>query len=288
MSCLLKVALKKEENEVTQKEVEIALLALGNIEFYEVPKELYLNELKEIIEHQQKHRNLTSLAYQSAWQFFIYRFYANGFLEDTIANELHFGREAARELEDLIKCVDSKRNTKENGGKEAKEVLLMWRWLYAIYDYLPMCELWNEELVGLLGSIVKLFRAAKDNYPDFRDDCLITFGRTAENTAVEIGAFLKSGAIGLFLEEVKQSTLEDEIMWNCLNFFLNISKRLKEKEEDEKKEEERKDKKRKIFERMEEEGFEDIVESLCDEISIQNEKYYNSFSLNISDYFVSG
>eukprot|EP00770_Monocercomonoides_exilis_P004990 MONOS_4966.1-p1 / transcript=MONOS_4966.1 / gene=MONOS_4966 / organism=Monocercomonoides_exilis_PA203 / gene_product=unspecified product / transcript_product=unspecified product / location=Mono_scaffold00139:54373-54763(-) / protein_length=89 / sequence_SO=supercontig / SO=protein_coding / is_pseudo=false len=31
MSCLLKVALKKEKNEKTQKEVEMALLALNNI-----------------------------------------------------------------------------------------------------------------------------------------------------------------------------------------------------------------------------------------------------------------
>ncbi|KAH7825155.1 uncharacterized protein MONOS_1472 [Monocercomonoides exilis] len=34
--CLLKIALKKEENEETQKEVEIALLALSNISPYQV------------------------------------------------------------------------------------------------------------------------------------------------------------------------------------------------------------------------------------------------------------
>ncbi|KAH7815823.1 uncharacterized protein MONOS_18291 [Monocercomonoides exilis] len=39
--CLLKVALKKEENEEIQKEVEIALSALTNSECFEIEQKLY-------------------------------------------------------------------------------------------------------------------------------------------------------------------------------------------------------------------------------------------------------
>ncbi|KAH7823182.1 uncharacterized protein MONOS_17621 [Monocercomonoides exilis] len=61
--CLLKAALKKEENEEAQKEKEMAFLALScHDEFYEIEKELYDNEIKEIIQHHQEHRNLTRLA----------------------------------------------------------------------------------------------------------------------------------------------------------------------------------------------------------------------------------
>ncbi|KAH7827994.1 uncharacterized protein MONOS_17235 [Monocercomonoides exilis] len=91
--CLLKETGKKEENEVIQKEVEMVLLALSCTYKYDnVSKELYLNEIKTIIEYHQEHHNLTRLAYQSAW------------------------REVAGELEDLLKCMDWKRKVK--GRKE--------------------------------------------------------------------------------------------------------------------------------------------------------------------------
>ncbi|KAH7816339.1 uncharacterized protein MONOS_18228 [Monocercomonoides exilis] len=65
--CLLKVALRNEENEESQKEVEMALLALRRIDtFHKIEKELYFNEIKEIIQHHQEHRNLTQLVYHHA------------------------------------------------------------------------------------------------------------------------------------------------------------------------------------------------------------------------------
>eukprot|EP00770_Monocercomonoides_exilis_P001753 MONOS_1742.1-p1 / transcript=MONOS_1742.1 / gene=MONOS_1742 / organism=Monocercomonoides_exilis_PA203 / gene_product=unspecified product / transcript_product=unspecified product / location=Mono_scaffold00032:108702-109626(+) / protein_length=267 / sequence_SO=supercontig / SO=protein_coding / is_pseudo=false len=151
VTCLLKVASVKEESEKNQKDVEIALLALCELGFYFIERELYLNEITEIIKHQQKHRNLTKLAYQSAWEFLIKRFIEDRNLEVMIANELHFAREARRELEELMRCIDWKRK----GENEAKEVLVIWRWLFVIDNYLTWCALWNEELVGFLGSIVQ-------------------------------------------------------------------------------------------------------------------------------------
>ncbi|KAH7819650.1 uncharacterized protein MONOS_14701 [Monocercomonoides exilis] len=104
--CLLKVALKKEENEETQKEVEMALLALSCIDtYYNVSRVLYLNEIKEIIEYHQEHHNLTQLAYQSAWAFFIRGFYRDLSLEKIFVEELHFAREARRELEELSNSI---------------------------------------------------------------------------------------------------------------------------------------------------------------------------------------
>ncbi|KAH7832783.1 uncharacterized protein MONOS_14187 [Monocercomonoides exilis] len=122
--CLLKVSLNKEKNEEAQKKVEMGLLALSNIgQFQEMKRELYLNEIREIIEHQQKHRNLTHLAYQSAWQFFIYRWEKDKSLEKVIVNELHFVEEAMRELKELMKCVDWKKKEEEMSKDEANEVL---------------------------------------------------------------------------------------------------------------------------------------------------------------------
>ncbi|KAH7822662.1 uncharacterized protein MONOS_15130 [Monocercomonoides exilis] len=286
---LLKAALKKEENDEAQKEVEMALLALRYICVYKfLRQKLYLSELKEIIKYHQEHHNLTQLAYQSAWQFLIFRMNIDGNMEEVIANELHFGREAARELEELTRCVDWKRKKEEERrGKESKEVLIIWRWINTLEEYFDSFKLWNAELVGLLGGILKLFLAAKDNYPDLRDECLITFGRAAKNTAVEIDALVKEGIVDLFFEEMKQFTLDEDIMWNCLNFFLKLSKRLKEEKEDEKKEEERKEAKRKVFKKMEEEGYEDAIASFKEIIDFLQQKYYYSISSDISDYFVN-
>ncbi|KAH7818590.1 uncharacterized protein MONOS_17999 [Monocercomonoides exilis] len=67
---LLREGLKKGESEDVQKDVDLALSALGNIKLSSIMKrEMYLNEITEIIKYHQAHHNLTHLAYQSAWQF---------------------------------------------------------------------------------------------------------------------------------------------------------------------------------------------------------------------------
>ncbi|KAH7819010.1 uncharacterized protein MONOS_12070 [Monocercomonoides exilis] len=284
---LLKVASKKEENEETQKEVEMALLAFSHIsQFCDVPKELYLSELKEIIKYHQEHSSLTHLIYQYIWQFLIYRFSNDESLEKMIVNELHFVGEARRELEELSKCIDWKR--KEEGGvKEVKEVKIIGRWLLVIDDFLNWCRSWNEELAGLISCIAQVFRASRDNLKDIRNGCLSSLRRAVEKRNVKIDDFLKSGVIDLYLEEMKQSTLDDKIMSDCLYFFLNISKRLKEKEDDEDEKGKRKEMKRKIFDKMEEEGYVDFIESFREMIDFLNKNGYRELSKNTSDYFVN-
>ncbi|KAH7820430.1 uncharacterized protein MONOS_11668 [Monocercomonoides exilis] len=75
MPCLLKVALKKEENMETQKDVEMALLAFGTIWYCKTEEDQYLDEIKEIIQYHKEHRNLTQLSYQSAWELLINQMY---------------------------------------------------------------------------------------------------------------------------------------------------------------------------------------------------------------------
>ncbi|KAH7823154.1 uncharacterized protein MONOS_4767 [Monocercomonoides exilis] len=259
---LLKVALKKEESEAKQKEVEIALLDLSRIgKFYEIEKELYLKEITEIIKHQQKHRNLTKLAYQSAWQFFIYRFYNNGFLEDTITNELHFGREAARELEELTRNVNWKKKEEEMSKEEAKEELALMRWVETCAIYFQSCRLKNKDNVGLLKNIVRIYQAAKDNCRDIIDYCTYPLRNASENRVVKVEDLLNGEAVDTVLVEIQRQTLNERAVYNCLGFFENVSKRLKEKEDDEMEEVNRKATKRKMLEKMEEEGYEDTIAS---------------------------
>ncbi|KAH7819131.1 uncharacterized protein MONOS_17958 [Monocercomonoides exilis] len=285
--CLLKAALNKEESEETQKEVEMALLALSNIGFQEIGQELYLKEITEIIEHQQKHRNLTKLAYQSAWLFFISRFFNDDSLEDTITSELHFGRETARELEELMKCVDWKRKEEEMNKEEANEVPIIKRWIETISNYFYRCILENEENVGLINSIVKVFRAAKDNYSGIRNQCIYSLMYVAENRVVKVEDLLKGKAIDAVLEGMQQPTLNKNLEVECLKFFSNVSIKLKEKNKDEKEEEERKSTKMEIFEKLEEEGYEDIIEGFHKIFNFLHRHYSLGTSLNISDYFVN-
>ncbi|KAH7830448.1 uncharacterized protein MONOS_4705 [Monocercomonoides exilis] len=102
-SYFLKVSLKKEESEEIQKEVEIALFALCSIKQQKLKRKQYLYEMKEISKCHQEHRNLTRLAYQSAWEIFVHRLRNDKSVEKVIVNELHFVREVERELEELSK-----------------------------------------------------------------------------------------------------------------------------------------------------------------------------------------
>ncbi|KAH7819612.1 uncharacterized protein MONOS_17924 [Monocercomonoides exilis] len=284
--CLLKVALKKEENEETQKEVEMALLCLSCIDDgTKIEQKLYLNEITEIIKYHQEHQNLTRLAYRSAWMFLTIGFFSDESLEELITNELHFAREARREIEELKRNVDWKRK-KVGKETEVKEVLFIKRWISVIWEFLYSNTLWNEECEGLIDCIVKLFLASRDNHKDILNGCLGLLRNASEKRNMEIDAFVKKGVIDLFLEQMKQSTLDDEIMWKCLYFFFNISWRLKEKKDDEKEKEERKELKRKIFERFEEEGYDDFITCFHGVISFRK-NIYRELSGNISDYFVN-
>ncbi|KAH7824885.1 uncharacterized protein MONOS_7081 [Monocercomonoides exilis] len=264
LPCVLKVALNKDENEETQKEVEMALLALSNIDNYKVEQKVYLNEITEIIEYHQDHRNLTRLAYQSAWMFLIFRLWEDKSLKDVVVNELNFAREATKELKELTKCVNWKREKEaEKEEKEKKEEIALLRWLRITEFFFRFCELRNEEFFGLFRCVVQIYRASMENHRDIFFMCIL-FARTAgENENVKIDGILSVGAVDVFLWELHRKTLSNENMYNVLEFFKSISARLREKKgEDEMEEAKRKAIKMEIFEKLEEEGYEDMITSL--------------------------
>ncbi|KAH7818394.1 uncharacterized protein MONOS_18014 [Monocercomonoides exilis] len=209
--CLLKAALKKEEKEETQKETEIALLALSNIGSYRTEKELYLNEIKEVILNHQERHNLTRLAYQSAWRFLMNEFEYDEGLEGVIVNKMHFIEDTTKELEELIKNIDWKREKEEERGKEAKELLILMKWLEIIRSYFFSCKIWNEKYVDLISSIIQILRASRDGFKDIYVDSLFLLKGAAEKGNVKIDDLLKGRAIDLILEEIKRRTVDKDI-----------------------------------------------------------------------------
>ncbi|KAH7819623.1 uncharacterized protein MONOS_7048 [Monocercomonoides exilis] len=262
VSCLLKIALKAEESEEIQKEVEMAFIALSSLEFYQkVKQELYLNKIKEIIHYHQEHRNLTRLAYQLAWKFLVSRFRYDKSLKGVIVDELHFVREATRELEDLIKHVNWKRKKDEMSRSEKKETKMTKRWICIFMCLFCSSKYWSKEFIGLIGSTVQIFLAAKENFRKIRTMCISSLRKAAENRAVKADDLLNEGATEVVFEELHHPTLIDESTCYCLKFFHALSKRLKGNADDEIEEAKRKAVKRELFEIAEDEGYEDITTS---------------------------
>eukprot|EP00770_Monocercomonoides_exilis_P008024 MONOS_7982.1-p1 / transcript=MONOS_7982.1 / gene=MONOS_7982 / organism=Monocercomonoides_exilis_PA203 / gene_product=unspecified product / transcript_product=unspecified product / location=Mono_scaffold00289:23244-23948(+) / protein_length=235 / sequence_SO=supercontig / SO=protein_coding / is_pseudo=false len=224
-------------------------------------KELYINEIKEIIEYHQEHHNLTRIAYQSAWKFFLNRSHFDHSLEHVIVNEVHFEREAIRELEELAKWMNWKKKEEEMSKKEEKEVLIIGRWLHALGIFFRLFRLWKEEFAELIGSVAHVCRAARENNKEISNWCICSLRNATENGNVRVEDLLKGRAIDVVLEEIHRQTLNKNIEYHSLDFFFSISRRAKEKEKDKMKEEKRKEAKRKVLEKMEEEGYEDTITS---------------------------
>ncbi|KAH7819308.1 uncharacterized protein MONOS_14878 [Monocercomonoides exilis] len=286
--CLLKVALKKEEGEEAQKEVEMALLALSCINDNDfVEQRLYLNEIREIIQYHQECRNLSHLAYQSAWKFLMGRFYESKSLEGLIVNELHFVREARRELEELMICVDLKRNEKELG--KTIEYNMMKRWMDTIKTYFSrISDIKNEEeCAGLAVSVVGIYEAAKFGKNLICGKCVHFFNSMARPyvwKSEKIDVFVKSGAVECALDYVHRQTLEDDsVIYVCFAIFSQFCNRLESAEY--KNFDNSKWKfKRKILGKMEEEGYEDCIVGLI--YWIKGSFLSEMFNLNLKNYLV--
>ncbi|KAH7816390.1 TSET complex, TPLATE subunit B [Monocercomonoides exilis] len=158
-------------------------------------------------------------------------------LEEVMVNELHFAR-AARELEELTRCVDWKKKEEEMNKDEGKEVHIIMRLLFVLFDFFHSCRSWNEELVKLIRSIVQVFRATKKNYGEMSIECIKLIRSAAESVSVKVEDLLKGGAINAVLEEIQRQTLNKGVAYECLQFFTNVSERLKRKTDDELEEEE--------------------------------------------------
>eukprot|EP00770_Monocercomonoides_exilis_P003575 MONOS_3556.1-p1 / transcript=MONOS_3556.1 / gene=MONOS_3556 / organism=Monocercomonoides_exilis_PA203 / gene_product=unspecified product / transcript_product=unspecified product / location=Mono_scaffold00084:92828-94176(+) / protein_length=423 / sequence_SO=supercontig / SO=protein_coding / is_pseudo=false len=289
--CLLKVALKKEEDEETQKEVETALLGLCKINFYDREfDELHLRDFFEIIKYHQEHRNLTRLAYQSAWMYCIKRIQKCESVIAVSVNELDFVREAKREFEEARKCVDWGKKGKEGEQRrmETKNAAIVERWIFIINSF-SSGKYQDEEFLEFLGEATKLCRAARENHIQVANQCFVVFSLMMKRNTLFPAAneLQKSRAFDLLLEEIQRAKLNEEIMCHCLYFFLNLTKKWRENATDGVDWKEMKKMKRILFDKMEEEGYEDSIVSLHELLEFYNRKLRNNISTSISDYFVN-
>eukprot|EP00770_Monocercomonoides_exilis_P002608 MONOS_2591.1-p1 / transcript=MONOS_2591.1 / gene=MONOS_2591 / organism=Monocercomonoides_exilis_PA203 / gene_product=unspecified product / transcript_product=unspecified product / location=Mono_scaffold00054:113081-113947(+) / protein_length=267 / sequence_SO=supercontig / SO=protein_coding / is_pseudo=false len=265
----------------------MALLSLISIyKFNDKGRELFLDEIKDIIKYHQEHCNLTRLAYQSIWKFLMERLYSQRELEGVIENELHFAREATREMEELVECVNWKRK-EEEGEKEMKDVIVLRRWLDEVNNYLCSSPSWKEKHIELVGGVVQVFHAAKDNRPAIRDKCIYSFGTAVRKRDVNVDILLRKGVVDAVLE-ILQATLTDYVLANCICFLGELCKRLNGKMGVMFYEARRIETKRKVFERTEEEGYEDIIMSYHEILPDLEEKFeFLQMSKYSSDYLLS-
>eukprot|EP00770_Monocercomonoides_exilis_P015251 MONOS_15197.1-p1 / transcript=MONOS_15197.1 / gene=MONOS_15197 / organism=Monocercomonoides_exilis_PA203 / gene_product=unspecified product / transcript_product=unspecified product / location=Mono_scaffold01168:1307-2244(+) / protein_length=292 / sequence_SO=supercontig / SO=protein_coding / is_pseudo=false len=289
MSCLLKVALNKEESEEVRKEVELALFSLNILsKRCNVPHELYLDEIAEVLRYHQRHHNLTRAMYQSAWQILIVRLYEEKSLERIITDQLHFGREITRELDALAGFIDWKKKEEMDEKrraeeKEARSTIL--KWISTLRDYVLTFQLRKEENIELFRFLVRLCIAARENEGEIFLNCFKIFRILAHIKAFKFNDLLESGIVDLMLEEVQHPSLDDKIEWNCLIFILDLCRRYQRNKHwrfDFTKWKMR----RRIYDRLEEEGLEDIIISLDKTLNLIIRKFRFLLSPDITEYSV--
>ncbi|KAH7822233.1 uncharacterized protein MONOS_17707 [Monocercomonoides exilis] len=289
-SCLLKVASDKEESPETEKEVEMALLALSEgSRGILVKGAQHLQEITRIIFHHNDHRNLTQLAFQCAWRFMINNWNSNSNSQIVVVKYMNFLTVVKRELEELAKCVDWKREDeeKENSLAEPKATQIIVRWLDVLGYFFIMCNKWDDDFYELVRFIVELFRTARDNEQEISEMCAHALKMLAHNENSSVDAFEKCGVLDVISEELQQLKLENRLASDCLSIYLQIVRRLSNNSGDETDEEKRKELKRKMFEKLEEEGLEDVITSFHETLEYNQSYYDHSLSLNIFDYFVN-
>ncbi|KAH7819525.1 uncharacterized protein MONOS_18657 [Monocercomonoides exilis] len=142
--------------------------------------------------------------------------------------------------------------------KEEKEETVLSRWLQTLEAFLSTCKLWNEELTGLMRSITDAFRASKERLIELFKQFIYSLESAAKNRAVDIDIFLSKGIVDAILDTL-QATLDNFVKANCICFFIELCERLNGKMEKKENETKRKETKRKMFERMEEDGYEDCI-----------------------------
>ncbi|KAH7816104.1 uncharacterized protein MONOS_18253 [Monocercomonoides exilis] len=290
---LFKVALNKDESEETRKEVEMALLALSNVNPCDkLNKELYLSSITEIIKYYQQSSKLTRLAYQSAWNFLINRYQYERGLEEVVLNELNFVKEAEKELEELQRCVDWEKD--ESELREMEEVRVMQRWCKLVTDYIEMDSFNEETTCSLVACLVRLCRTAGDNRKNAGWLFLFPFQQILERNRNLLDVLLKEGAVDLMMEKMLQQTLKSEQIKYCTDFLCELIKifnarnkarsssskwngvkafvrtllgELSERKRIQNEKEIFFAKRKAIFGKLEENGYEDIVHSYCSILS---------------------
>ncbi|KAH7822671.1 uncharacterized protein MONOS_10738 [Monocercomonoides exilis] len=260
VTLLLNFASNKEEIVNCQKDVEMALLALSCIAFNEdVKAELYLNKIIEIIKYHQENWNLTRLAYQSIWKFFIDRLFKEGKLASVAVNELHFFEESSRELEELERSVGKKKREKQ-GEVEAEEVWIIKKWCRTLETYFRYCPMWSKERTEPLSSIVKLCRASKKYCSEISIECECSLKRVICASGYTPDKRLpRSGVIEYALEELCLLPVKYDMISPFVMFILKLSEGQITPASDPGNKSCKKKIEKEIAEKLEEEGYEDVI-----------------------------
>ncbi|KAH7818471.1 uncharacterized protein MONOS_4669 [Monocercomonoides exilis] len=259
--CLLNVGAREVKGKEAQNEAEIALLALSNIFCHvKIREVLYWKEISRIIQFHQEHHNLTLLAYQSAWLIFIF-----GTEDEELfinaARNLDFVNEATKELEELERVVERKKAEEKTRGMN--EICIFKRWLITANHYFSLDPHYEANNVQFIARVVRMCSSIAKNQRDAHLLCMNVLMQMTEKGDVSVADLVKGGVVDFCLKE------------------------LKEKKRDEMEEAKRKELKRKVFEKMEEEGYEDVIISFRGFIDFFSKEYYFGLSLDASNYFVN-
>ncbi|KAH7815049.1 uncharacterized protein MONOS_18700 [Monocercomonoides exilis] len=220
-----------------------------------VGSSFHFREISEIIKCHQLNHNLTHLGYQSALSLLFCNFYEGKEFASEDLENLHFFQEVIRELKELINYVNWKK--KERKEKEKNEVWIIKRWLRLLLKYFNEVYL-REENEGLIECIVKLCDVSNENHRDIRNNCICLIGSIMRVAYVDAEYLLRCRAVDVIFEDIHQTVLHFDICYQCLKILLVITNRLNEKTKDEKLEHKQKIIKREIYEKFEEEGYDDI------------------------------
>ncbi|KAH7821426.1 uncharacterized protein MONOS_17743 [Monocercomonoides exilis] len=285
---LLIAASHKNEDEETRAEVEIAIVILSKIErHYNRDSELLLCKITEIMKYHQEHRNLSHLAYQAAWRILTRRSFFDPKIQIIIDDDLHFVSETIRELVDLTRYVNWFEKKKEENL--SKNIWIIERWGFSLCNTYAHCKFNRNEFVELFSCIANMCKLSKMNYRDLRSQYIYILYIIFERREANVEDLLKGGAVEVCLDEICWPTLENDPTWSCLSIFMFISKELSGMSylnSEETNNSKRKIIKRRMFEKMEEEGFEDLMISFQEILSFPSPLRISRNFINSSDYFV--
>ncbi|KAH7819656.1 uncharacterized protein MONOS_17929 [Monocercomonoides exilis] len=231
-SCLLKVASNEERSINIQKEVEMALLALSEGSRGTLVKGSQpLEEMIDIIYHHNDHRNLTQLAFQSAWRFMINNWHRNSNSQIVVVASMIFLTVVKRELKELIKCVDWKREDegREKIRSEPKATQMIIRWLDVLGNFFIMCDKWDDDFNEVVRFVVELFRTARDNEQEISEMCTHALKMLARSKNSSVDIFEKCGVSEMISQEINCRDSNDKITENCTVILLLISAKSKDK-----------------------------------------------------------
>ncbi|KAH7820963.1 uncharacterized protein MONOS_17776 [Monocercomonoides exilis] len=276
---LFAVASSKEENEEIQREVEIVLLIMCNlIDADGIEKDLFSNGLADLVKYHKQHHNLTHVSYESAWMILI----CLSSYKKVHLNEMDFVKEAIRELEELLKSVDWKKQEKDI--EMSKNVCTITRWYSSFGRCFFSNETWKEECAELVAFNAKLCKIAKKKSGSISNCCFLLYETMIRLKKVNLECFVKEGVVDSILEEIVQSTLEKELIFYCLNFFSALSKMQISGFDIENYELNIKKTKKELFVKLEEEGYDDMIISF-NEPFLKSD--YSIYFKKIEDYNVS-